>query len=79
MKARLEPADCTQLEGHEIKKERAIRFGRKANQLASRLWCCRVENVLEIGGFATQSGSVVNDFAVDFSGSVVDESHGAST
>ena len=37
MKARLEAANCPQLERHEIKEQRAISLRRETDQLAARL------------------------------------------
>ena len=75
MESRLEPAHRAKLERHEIEKQRAVGFGRKADQLAARLRRSRVEDVLQVGRLTTQSWAVVDDLAVDFSGGVIDKGH----
>jgi hypothetical protein len=75
VKARLEAAHCSELERHKIKEQRAISLGREADQLAARLGSSRIEDVLQVGRLTTQSWAVVDDLAVDFSGSVIDEGH----
>ena len=35
--------------------------------------------MLEVGGLTAQTGAVVDNFAIDFSGSVIDEGHMALT
>src|SRR6185503_2338347 len=77
MEARLEPADRAQLERHEIKEQRAIRFSGEADELAASLRRGRVEDVLQVSRLTTQTWAVVNDLAVDFSGSVIDKGHSA--
>src|SRR6185369_14895736 len=75
VKARLEAANCPQLERHEIKEQRAISLGREADQLAARLGRGRIKDVLQVCRLTTQAWAVVDDLAVDFSRSVVDEGH----
>jgi len=75
VEARLEPTNSAELERHEVKKQRAVSFCRKTDQFAARLGSSRVEDVLQIGRLTTQTWAVVNDLAVDFSGSVVNKGH----
>jgi hypothetical protein len=77
VKARFETAYGPQLERHEIKEQRAISLSREADQLTARLWRGRIEDVLQVSRLTTQSWAVVDDLAVDFSGSVIDEGHSA--
>ena len=53
----------------------SVCLGGEADQFASRLGSGRIEDVLLVGRLTTQSWAVVDDLAVDFSGSVVDEGH----
>jgi len=75
MKPRLETPDRAELQGHEIEKQRAVGFSCKADQLAARLGRGRVEDVLQVGRLTTQTRAVVDDLAVDFSGSVINKGH----
>jgi hypothetical protein len=53
VEARLEPTNSAELERHEVEKQRAVSFCRKADQLAARLWRSRVEDVLQVGRLTT--------------------------
>ena len=77
MEARLEPADRAELEWHEVEKQRAVGLRGEADQLAARLGRGRIEDVLQVSRLTTQTWAVVNDLAVDFSGSVIDKGHSA--
>src|ERR1044072_1169335 len=77
VKARFESADGAELERHEVEKQRAICFRGKADQLAARLRGGGIEDVLQVRRLATQARAVVDDLAVDFSGSVVNKGHSA--
>jgi hypothetical protein len=76
MKARLKTTHRAQFQRHEIEEERAIRLGRKADELPLGLRGSRIKDILEIGRFAAQSRPVVNDLAIDLARSVVNERHG---
>ena len=75
VEARLKSADRAQLERHEIEEQRAVRLSGEADELAPCLGRGRVEDVLQVGRLTTQAWAVVNDLAVDFSGSVIDKGH----
>ena len=75
MKARLKPAYRSELERHKIKEQRAISLRRETDQLAARLGRGRIKDVLQVSRLTTQTWAVVDDLAVDFSRSVIDEGH----
>src|SRR5688572_25562130 len=78
MKSGLETTHGSQLERHKVKKQCAISLCREADQLTAGLRGSGFKDVLQIGGLAAQTRSVVNDLAVNLSGCVVDKSHKAN-
>src|SRR5262249_17280769 len=56
-------------------EQRAVGFSGKTDQFAARLRRGRIEDVLQIGRLTTQTWAVVDDLAVDFSGSVINKGH----
>src|SRR5207237_9306743 len=77
MKPSLEAADRSQLQGHEIKEQCAFSFSREADQFPFCLRGSRIIDVLQVRRLSTQSGTVVNDLAINLSASVVNKSHTA--
>src|SRR6185437_10002489 len=75
VEARFESAHGSELERHEVEKQRAVCFRSETNQLAARLGSGGVENVLQVSRLTTQAWTVVDDLAVDFSGSVINKGH----
>jgi hypothetical protein len=67
--------DRAEVEREEVEEERAVSFGGKRNHLATGLRQRLVEDPVEISSLSAQAGSVVDNFAVDFSGSEIDETH----
>src|ERR1041385_971946 len=77
MKASLETADGSEVQGQEVKEQSAVGFGCQAYELALSLRGRRVINILEVCGFTTQSRAVINNLAVYFARCVIDEGQGS--
>ena len=75
MQARFEAADGAQIERKEVKEQRAVSLRGQGNHLALLAGAGVVVNPLQIGGLAAQTGSVVDQLAVDLACGKVDERH----
>src|SRR5207302_5165543 len=75
MKARLESAHRSQIQGQEVEKERSVRLGRQGHHLALLVLPGVVVDPLQIGGLSAQTWTVVNKLAVNFARRKVDERH----
>ena len=76
VKPRLESANRAQVQRQKVEEQRSVGFSCQTNKLALGLRGGRVVNVLEIGGLAAQSGTIVNNLAIDLARCVVDKSQG---
>ncbi len=77
MEAGFETADLAQGEGKKIEEKGALSLGRKADHLPFRVSGGLLVDVLQVRRLAAETRAVVDDLAVDFSRSVVDERHPA--
>src|SRR5216683_8259943 len=75
MKARLEPADRSQVQRQKVEKKRAVRLCRQRNHLALLVLSRVVVNPLQVRGFSAQTWTVVHQLAVDFARRKIDERH----
>src|SRR6185503_3753748 len=75
VKARLEAANRSQVDGKEVEEESTLRLGRQRNELAARLRLNLAVNVLEIRSLAAEPGTIVNNLTVDLARGVVDHRH----
>lgn len=75
METGLEATNRAELERHKVEEESAVCFGGEADQLTSGLRRSCVKDVLKISCLTAETGTVVNDLAVDFPGCVVNKSH----
>jgi hypothetical protein len=75
VETRLEAANAADVDREEIEEKGPVSFGREGDHLAARLAQRLIKNPLQIGRLASQSGAVIDDFAVDFPGREVDETH----
>jgi hypothetical protein len=79
VKARFESAHRTEIEGQEIKEERAVRFRGQGHHFAFLVLAGVVVDPLEVGGFSAETWTVVNELAVNFASGKIDEWHFFST
>ena len=77
VKARLEAAHGAEVEREEVEEERAVGFRGEGDQLSLRLRIGLVVDPLQVGRLAAQTGTVIDDLAVDLPRGVVDERHEA--
>src|SRR5947208_15389385 len=75
MKARLESAHRSQIQGQEVEKERSVRLGRQGHHLALLVLSGVVVDPLQVGGLSAQTWTVVHQLAVNFASRKVDERH----
>src|SRR5579862_3796452 len=75
MEPRAESADGAEIDRKKIEEERALGFGGERDQLALRRRSHFLVNVFEVGRLAAETGTVVDDLAVDLAGRVVDQGH----
>src|SRR4029077_11361750 len=75
MKARLESAHRSQIQGQEVEKERSVRLGRQGHHLALLVLSGVVVDPLQVGGLTAQTWTVVHQLAVDFARRKIDERH----
>jgi hypothetical protein len=75
VKTRLEPTDCTQVQGKKIEEQCAVGLGGQGYHFPLLVGPGVVVNPLQIGGLATKTWTVVDQFAVDFSGGKIYERH----
>ena len=61
---------------YEVKEERPLRLRRQGDHLAFGVGGGLLVDKLQIGRFATKTRAIIDNFAIDFAGSVVDERHG---
>src|SRR5471030_2660361 len=65
MEAGAEAAHGAQVKRQEVKEERAVRFGGQGDHLAFLLVDRSIVNMLQVRGFAAQTGAVIHDLAVN--------------
>jgi hypothetical protein len=75
VKAGLETLHGAQLEGQEVEEEGAVHLRGQRDELALGGGIDLVVDVLDVSRLAAKTGAVVDDFAVDFAGRIVDERH----
>src|SRR5207247_4365193 len=69
------PPDLPQLQRKEVEEQRAVHLRGQGDHLAAGFLGDARINVLEIGGFAAEAGTVIDDFAVDLARRVIDQRH----
>src|SRR5271157_267537 len=75
MEAGFEPANTAEVEGKEIEEKSAVGFCSQGDHFPAGFPQGLIKNPLEVGGLTAQTSAVVNDLAVDFAGSEVNETH----
>src|SRR2546422_714626 len=75
MEARFESAHGAQVQRKKIEEQRPVGFGRQGNHLPFVVLHGVVVDPLEIGGFSTQTWTVVHELAVNFAGRKIDKRH----
>src|SRR6185503_376593 len=75
VKAGFEAFDFAERERKKVEEERALRLGGKGDHLAFGVGIGAFVDVLEVGRFAAEAGAVIDDFAVNPPGHVVDKAH----
>ena len=73
MEAGLETPNRSEIERKEIEEQGSIGFGGERNHLAPRLICGLFVDNLQVGGFSTKAGTVVNNLAIDLASREVNE------
>jgi hypothetical protein len=68
VKAGLEAPDLPQREREKVEEERAVGLGAEADRLARGVGIGLVVDVLEVGRLPAQTGSVIDDLAVNLAG-----------
>ena len=79
MNAGLEAAHRAQIQRKEIEEQSSFRLRGQRNHLAFLLLGGLLIDVLQVGGFAAQSGPVVHDLAIYFTGCKVNETQRLSS
>src|SRR5262245_34426832 len=78
MKPSFQSADAPQFQREQIEEKGSIGFGRQRNHLTLGVRSCLVVHILQVRRLAAQSGTVVNNLAVDFARCVIDEGQSRS-
>src|ERR1017187_2170431 len=79
MKAGLESANAAKVQGKKIEEQCTVSFCGQGNHFTACFGHRLIEDPLEVGRLAAETGSIVNDFAVDFPGGEVNETHAVSS
>jgi hypothetical protein len=69
----LESAHSAEVEWQEVEEQRAVGLSRQGNHLSLLLVRRFVVHHLQISGLTAETGAVIDDFAVYFSGGKVDK------
>src|SRR5262249_2216844 len=75
VKPRLEAADLTQRQRQEVEEQGALGLGGERDHAPLGVGAGLRVDVLEVCRLAAQTGSVIDQLAVDLAGRVVDEAH----
>jgi len=75
MKAGLEPAHRSQIEGEEIEEQRAIRLGGEGDHFPLLILSGVIVDPLQVRGLSAQTGTVVHELAIDFARRKINERH----
>ena len=70
------PLITTAFNGRKSKNKVRVRGGRERNQIAAILRTYPLVDVTEVGRFAAERGTVVNDFELNLAAGVIDDRHG---
>src|SRR4051812_40508004 len=73
MEAGFEAANGPEIEWKEIEEEGTVSFGGKRDHLALLLLVGLIEDILQIGRLAAETGAIVDDLAIDLASREVDE------
>src|SRR5579859_675431 len=79
MEARFEAAHGAQIQGQEIEEEGAVGFRCQRNHFSFLILAGVVVHPLQVRGLSAQTGTVVDELAVNFARRKINERHVSST